>query len=109
MRLRGKLVSSALEWHEHQLLGGSLMWAAFTQRGRYDITDSSQGDPRNPRWYTTRMDHPLMPKFDGFCPTLDAAKRACETDYIALIRADRWLDFMRDNDPPGATAESSSE
>lgn len=64
-----------------------------------DITDCSKCDPRNPSWYTKRMDHALMPPFDGFCPTLDEAKRACETDFIALARADRWLNFMRDNDP----------
>jgi hypothetical protein len=92
-------MTNTLQWHEHHPAGG-VIYSAFTQRGRYDITDTSKGDPRNPRWYTRRMDHPLMPPFDGFCPTLDAAKRACENDFIALQRADRWLDHMRDNEPP---------
>lgn len=96
----GRQVSTQLEWHE-SLLNGALAYSAYTQRGRYDIIDSSKGDPRNPRWYTKRMKQPLMPPFDGFCPSLDAAKGACENDFIALRRADRWLDYMRDNDPPG--------
>lgn len=97
--------NTELEWHESKQFSsdapnGALIYSAFTQRGRYDITDYGSHNPRNPRWYTRRMDHPLMPAFNGFCPTLEAAKRACENDFIALQRADRWLDYMRDNEPP---------
>lgn len=97
--------ATQLEWHESKHFGsdavfGALVYTAFTQRGRYDITDAGSTEPGNARWYTRRMDHPLMPKFDGLCPTLDAAKRSCENDFIALQRADRWLDYMRDNEPP---------
>lgn len=91
---------SELEWHESSLIGsGAKTYRAFTQRGRYDIL-AMKPDSRGPSWATSRMDHPLMPKFDGYCPSLEEAKQACERDFVALARADRWLDFIRDNEPP---------
>lgn len=92
--------TTQLEWHEHTLISGPLMHTAYTQRGRYDVTQAPPDRWGNNRWHTTRMDHPLVPSFDGYCDTFDAAKRACEHDFIGLARADRWLDYMRDNEPP---------
>lgn len=88
-------MSGTLEWHESHLLGGAVTYNAFTKRGRYTILALTNG-----KFHTQRMEHPLMPTFDGYCFSLNEAKRVCEHDAIRLARADRWLDFMADNEPP---------
>lgn len=96
-------MSEQLQWHQSELLGGGEQHVAFTQRGRYTILRLKRSKAGE-QWATSRTDHPLMPPFDGYCPSLDAAKTACERDFIALARADRWMDYMRDNDPPGGVS-----
>jgi len=89
----------ALQWQESRdIFGISPVLTAITQRNRYDITHDAR-KLQSP-WWTRRTPHPLMPSFDGWCETLDEAKEACEYDAIGLARADRWLDYMLENEPP---------
>jgi hypothetical protein len=77
-------------------------YIAFTKHGRYDIVRERGRLPGqgHDRWKTSRMDHALLPRFDGWCPSLETAKIACTRNYVDVMRADRWLDYMAENDPP---------
>lgn len=88
-----------LQWHESaDWIRLRMEYVAYTQHGRYNITFDDRR--KTSSWHVTRSNHSLMPSFDGWCNSVEDAKRECERDFIALSRADRWLDYMRENEPP---------
>lgn len=73
-----------------------------------------EAEPRSARhfdaYYTTyswkgnyayfRPNHPLLGEFNGVKAGVDEAKLLCQEDWETVERLDRWIEYIKNNEPP---------
>lgn len=98
-----------LTFKRHDMPGGDQAWVAeapefrwllnsFLDRDFYRVFRWKDG------WDVSRPKHPLLPDLHGRYKARRDAMQICVNDYAVLARLHRWIEYMKQVEPPSLTA-----
>jgi hypothetical protein len=51
----------------------------------------------------SRPEHPVLGKFAGSADDRETAMNICAADFVEVARLQRWIEYMKTNEPPSHT------
>lgn len=93
----------SLEWEpeeSHHDDGGNYVAHLPWRRSEFLSSPYYRVYPWKDGWAYNRSEHPDLDKLNGWAQTLEAAKEACDQDFVVVARLHRWQLHMINQEPP---------